>query len=70
MLLFRSEEHVAAWVRAGHPNGAALSLDQQWDLAVAWFTGRDLPSWRMRTAAEAEEVFRSAGLTDEFWRLC
>lgn len=69
MLLFRSEEHVAAWVGAGHPSGATLTLGQQWDLAVAWFRGRDLPAWRKRSAAEAEAVFRSVGLTDEFWHL-
>lgn len=69
MLLFRSEEHVAAWVAAGHPSGSTLTLAQQWDLAVAWFRGRDLPDWRKRTAAEAEAVFRDVGLTDDFWHL-
>lgn len=69
MLLFRSEEHVEAWVATGRASGATLTLEQQWRLAQAWFRGRHLPGWRKRTAAQAEDVFRSAGLTGDFWRL-
>lgn len=69
MLLFRSEEHVERWVASGRPRGATLTLARQWHLAQTWFRGRDLPEWRRRTAAEAEEVFRETGLTGEFWRL-
>ena len=69
MLLFRSEEHVEAWVAGGRPRGATLTLDQQWRLARDWFRGRHRPEWRKRTAPEAEAVFRGAGLTGDFWRL-
>ena len=69
MLLFRSEEHVERWITSGRPRGETLTLDQQWRLAQTWFRGRDLPGWRKRTAAEAEDVFRATGLTGEFWRL-
>ena len=69
MLLFRSEEHVEAWVAGGRPSGATLTLDQQWRLAQTWFRGRDMPEWRKRTPAEAEAVFRDAGLTGAFWTL-
>lgn len=69
MLLFRSEEHVERWVARGRPRGATLTLEQQWRLARSWFAGRHLPEWRKRTASDAEEVFRSAGLTGDFWRL-
>jgi hypothetical protein len=70
MLLFRSEEHVERWLAGGgRPRGATLTLDQQWELARTWFRGRHLPEWRKRTAAEAEEVFRSVGLAGDFWRL-
>ena len=69
MLLFRSEEHVERWIAGGRPRGEMLTLDQQWDLAGAWFRGRHLPEWRQRTAPEAAAVFASAGLTGDFWRL-
>ena len=70
MLLFRSEEHVERWLENGaRPRGQVLSLAQQWDLARRWFRGRHLPEWRKRTAAEAEAVFASAGLSGDFWHL-
>ena len=70
MLLFRSEEHLERWLLSpAHPRGETLGLDRQWELARRWFAGRHLPGWRKRTAAQAEEVFRSVGLTSDFWRL-
>lgn len=70
MLLFRSGEHVDRWLAdRSRPRGETMTLDRQWHLAREWFRGRHLPEWRKRTAAEAEGVFRSAGLTGDFWRL-
>jgi hypothetical protein len=70
MLLFRSEEHVEGWVRAGHgPKGALLTLDQLWGLSSAWYANRMDPDWRRRTPEEAKALFDSLGLTGEFWRL-
>jgi hypothetical protein len=46
-----------------------MTLEQQWQLAQRWFAGRHLPEWKRRTPAEAEAVFRSVGLTSEFWSL-
>ena len=70
MLLFRSEEHLSRWVASGDPpRGERMTLAQQWKLAQDWFTGRDRPEWHKRTPAEAEAIFRAAGLTSDFWRL-
>ena len=70
MLLFRSEEHLGNWLKdSSHPQGKILTLEQQWALARKWFTGRYKPEWTKRSADEAEEIFRSVGLTDKFWRL-
>jgi hypothetical protein len=70
MLLFRSEEHLERWLADGRrPRGERLTLDQQWRLARAWFAGRHRPEWRRRSAAEAEELLASVGLTGDFWRL-
>ena len=70
MLLFRSEEHLERWLEdPGRPRGETLTLATQWQLAIAWFAGRDQPGWKKRTPAEAQEVFRSVGLTGAFWNL-
>ena len=70
MLLFRSGDHLDRWLQdPSHPKGESLSIVQQWELAEKWFAGRHLPEWRKRTAEEAEAVFRSVGLTSDFWRL-
>ena len=70
MLLFRSEEHIDSWYRRrGGATGATFTLNQQWELARAWYSDRMAPDWRRRTPAEAEAEFASIGLTGEFWRL-
>jgi hypothetical protein len=70
MLLFRSEEHIDRWTETRKaPRGATLSMQQLWGLASVWYHDRLSPSWRRRTAEEAEEVFESLGLTGDFWTL-
>ena len=70
MLIFRSEEHIEKWSKDWRlPLGAVLSLEQAWKLADAWYRDRLSPDWRRRTVDEAHELFRSLGLTSEFWRL-
>ncbi|HEY7875703.1 MAG TPA: hypothetical protein VIG64_11345 [Actinomycetota bacterium] len=70
MLLFRSEEHLEAWLASGRgPRGERMTTALQWELARLWFAGRDRPEWRPRTAAQAQEVFGEAGLRGDFWRL-
>lgn len=70
MLLFRSEEHVERWVRAGQgPRGALLTLDQLWGLAKAWHRNRMDREWRRRAPEEAQALFDRLGLTGDFWRL-
>ncbi len=70
MLLFRSEEHVTDWYKAGGmPLGATMSLEQQWELARIWYGDRMSADWRRRTPEEAEAIFASLGLVGDFWRL-
>jgi hypothetical protein len=70
MLLFRDEEHVDRWcgMRA-QPRGGLLTAEQLWDLARTWYSNRLEPSWRRRTAEEAQAVFERIGLTWPFWDL-
>ena len=70
MLLFRSEEHVDRWVEeSGRPRGATMTVDQLWELAARWFSGRLEPGWRHPTPQEAEAIFVEVGLTGDFWRM-
>ena len=47
-----------------------MSLQQQWQMAVAWYAeDRRDPNWRRRTAEEVNTVFSAIGLTGEFWQV-
>jgi len=68
MLLFRSEEHVDRWCAVrGLPRRPVVSLDQLWQLAVAWYSNRLTPEARRPMGAEVREIFQRLGLTDPFW---
>ncbi|HEX7419599.1 MAG TPA: hypothetical protein VF505_06910 [Thermoanaerobaculia bacterium] len=71
MLFFRSEEDVNRWCATWRlTRGAVLPIELGWRLAKAWYSeDRREPSWRRRTAEEAQSVFTSLGLTSDFWRL-
>ncbi|MEA2433018.1 MAG: Alkylmercury lyase [Actinomycetota bacterium] len=70
MLVFRSEEHLENWLtEPTRPRGERMTVGQQWELAQKWFEGRDHPDWQKRSAEEAENVLRSVGLTNDFWKL-
>ncbi len=70
MNLFRSEEHVDAWLaQAGLERGAVFEVERCWALARVWHAERLSPQWRRRTPAEAQQLFEDLGLTGAFWRL-
>ena len=66
MLLFQSEDHVE---ESGSVKGKFLTPEQMWQLADVWYRDRADPTWRRRTAEEAESVFAEIGLTGDFWKL-
>lgn len=69
MLLFRSEEHIDRWCKSWRlAHGATLTIEQAWKLADSWYRDRMSSEWKRRTVDEAHEVFRSLGLTSEFWK--
>ena len=68
MCLFRSEEELDDWL-AGRPRGATMTVDTCWQLARAWYPGKDRPGYRRKTAEEAQATFDSLGLTGAFWKL-
>jgi hypothetical protein len=68
MLLFRSEETVNRWCEARDlPRRPLISLDQLWQLAVAWYANRLTVESRRPVPNEMVEVFASIGLTGPFW---
>jgi len=70
MLLFRSEEHVERWCQIHNvPRRPLVSLDQLWQLAVAWYENRLTEESRRPGPDEMEEIFARLGLRDSFWQV-
>ena len=69
-LVFPDEGAIDAWCeRHGVGRGEAVPLQQAAELARAWYGGHLDPEWRKPTAAEAQEIFASAGFVGEHWRI-
>jgi len=54
--------------RQGTPRRAVLDVDRLWALSRAWYDDRLSPDYRGRTAAEAQAILASLGLTSPFWQ--
>lgn len=68
MLLFRSEEHIGHWCSTRNlPRRPVVTLEQLWQLAVAWYSSRLTPEARRPMGLEIREIFDGLGLTDSFW---
>jgi hypothetical protein len=68
MNLFRSEEHVIAWL-AGRASGATIPVSMLNALARAWWGDRLAPDWRPHTVEQNQRILDGLGLTGPFWRL-
>jgi hypothetical protein len=70
MRLFRSEEHVARWLKEnGYKPGQTITAGKLCELAHAWWSDRLTPDWRPRTREESQAILDRLGLTGEFWQL-
>ncbi len=70
MLLFRSEEHVDAWLEPrDRDRGAVLTLEQGWQLASRWYADRLDRDWDRPTPDQVTAILEELGLTGPFWRL-
>lgn len=68
MLLFRSEEIIERWCTDERvARGEVLTIAQVWKLARLWYADRISPDNHGRTAQQAVDIFREAGLTSSFW---
>ena len=68
MLFFRSEERVDEWCEEqGLPKRPLVTLDQLWELSVAWYGNRLSPDARRPGPDEMRTIFARVGLDDPFW---
>jgi hypothetical protein len=68
MLLFRSEESVAAWCDSRQlPQRPLVSLPQLWQLAVHWYANRLTVESRRPGPDEMTQIFSGLGLVGPFW---
>jgi hypothetical protein len=68
MRFFRSEEALRQWqIEQNNFQGEVLSPAQIWELSKVWYHNRLLLSYRGRTVAQVEEIFRSLNFTSKFW---
>ena len=68
MLLFRSEDHLHAWLD-GRAKGATIPISKLAELAEAWWGDRLDPDWRPHTREHNQAILTRLGLTGPFWRL-
>ena len=68
MLLFRSEDHLHAWL-GGRAKGATIPISKLAELAEAWWGDRLDPDWRPHTREQNQAILTRLGLTGRFWRL-
>lgn len=68
MLLFRSEDHLDAWL-AGRPSGTTIPITTLAELAEAWWGDRLDPDWQPHTREQNQAILTRLGLTDPFWSL-
>ena len=68
MNLFRSEEHIDAWLD-GRAGGATITVVHLCDLAHRWWGDRLDPAWRPHPREQNQAILDGLGLTGAFWRL-
>jgi hypothetical protein len=68
MNLFRSEEHIIAWLNGRAP-GVSIPVAKLSELAHAWWGDRLDPNWQPRSRDDNQAILTTLGLTDAFWQL-
>jgi hypothetical protein len=70
MLLFRSGEHVASWCRTRLlPVNPLVTMDQLWQLSLAWYANRLTESSRRPMGDEVRQILSVVGLRGPFWEI-
>jgi hypothetical protein len=70
VLPFESGEDIIRWCEAhGESAGEIVPLRQVAHLARLWYRTYANNDWRKWTVSQAQEIFRTVGLTSSFWQL-
>lgn len=70
MLTFKSEKDIDEWCSKHRiEKGEVVPLEQVWELAKLWYGNYLDPDWKRKTPEAAEEIFKKAGLTSDFWKM-
>ena len=68
MLFFRSEELVEQWCKShGIPKRPLLTLEQLWQMSLAWYGARLTPNAYRPRPDEIRRIFADIGLQGDFW---
>ncbi len=49
--------------------GAAITVQEAYDLSIDWYADRARETWTPFTAPQAQAIFAKHGLTGPFWRI-
>jgi hypothetical protein len=70
MLTFKDEAQVDEWCHKHKiAKGEVHPLDKVWELAKLWYSNYLDESWTRKSPEYAETIFKTVGLTSEFWKL-
>lgn len=70
VLPFRNDEDVDRWCEAhGQTKGEVVPIRRVAHLARLWYHKHTSKTWRKWNVVQAQEIFRTVGLTSEFWKL-
>jgi hypothetical protein len=70
MLTFSDKVQVNEWCQQHNiTRGEVHSLGKIWELAKSWYGNYLDESWTRKSPDYAESIFKSVGLTSEFWEL-
>ncbi len=68
MSFFRSEALVEEWCKSNDiPKRPLLTLEQLWQMALAWYSGRLSPAAHRPRPDEIRRIFANIGLQGDFW---
>ena len=63
-------KNLAQWLESKKvKRGAALSIDQVWELSQRWYHNRLSLDYHGRTMEQVQEIFEELGLISEFWKV-
>lgn len=70
IVFFAAEEEVKPWrERHGLPEGQIINISTAIEIANIWWPDSLSPTWRRKTSAEINSMFKKVGLQGDFWKV-